>query len=108
MAFIQLGQRQHQSAKYQGYHLKKLRSQQDGRMKKRFGNFMISQFKRTFQTIYLNEICFLIYVYMELFIWETYLLLIILKTILIRLEKNPQLLIISSLHSLHLYERTGN
>ena len=45
---IQLGQRQHQSARYQGYHSKKLRSQQDGRMKKCLQNFMISQFKRTF------------------------------------------------------------
>ena len=48
---------QHQSARYWGYHSKKLRSQQDGRMKKRLQNFMISQFKRTFRTIYLNEVC---------------------------------------------------
>ena len=32
----QLGRRQHQSARYRGYHSKKLRSQQDGRMKKTF------------------------------------------------------------------------
>ena len=51
-------QRQHQSGRYQGYHfhLKKLRSQQDGQMEKHLQNF-ISQFKRTFRTIYLNEIC---------------------------------------------------
>ena len=33
------------------------------------------------------NLLFLIYVYMELFIWETYMVLIILKTILIRLRK---------------------
>ena len=55
MAFIKLGQRQDQSARYRGYHSKKLRSQQDGRMKKHLHNFMISQFKRAFQTIYLDE-----------------------------------------------------
>ena len=33
------------------------------------------------------NLLFFIYVYMELFIWETYMVLIILKTILIRLRK---------------------
>ena len=62
-ALIQLGQRHHQSARYRGYHSKKLRDQQDGRMKKHLRSFMISQFKRTFRTIYLDEICPFWYVY---------------------------------------------
>ena len=55
-------------------------------MKKHLHNFMIGQFKRTFQILYLDEICcFLyVYVYMLLFIQETYIVLIIHKTILIR------------------------
>ena len=48
LALIQLGQRQHQSARYQAYHPKKLQSQQDGRMKRHLQNFMMGQFKRTF------------------------------------------------------------
>ena len=50
---------------------------------------MIGYFKRTFQTIYLDEICcFLyVYVYMVLFIQEIYMVLIIHETILIRLRK---------------------
>ena len=63
MALIQLDQHHHQSARYRGFHSKKLRSQQDGRMKKHLYNFMIGQFKRTFQTIYLDEICCFLYVY---------------------------------------------
>ena len=39
LALIQLGQRQHQSARYLGYRSKKLVSQQDGRMKKTFAQF---------------------------------------------------------------------
>ena len=56
--------------KYRGYHSKRLRSQQDGRMKKHLHNFRIGQFKRNFQTIYLDEICcyLYVYVYMVLFI----------------------------------------
>ena len=57
LALIQLGQRQHQSVRYRGYHSKKLQRQQDGRMKKHLQNFLLSQFKKTFHTIYLNEIC---------------------------------------------------
>ena len=89
LPLIQLGQRQHQSARYRGYHSKKLRSLQDGRMKKHLHNFIIGQFKRTFQTIYLDEICCFLYayVYMMLFIQETYMVLIIHETILIRLRK---------------------
>ena len=35
---------------------------------------MIGKFKKTFETIYLNEICFLVYVYvyLVLYIQETY------------------------------------
>ena len=86
LAPIQLGQRQHQSARYRGFHSKKLRSHQDGLMEKHLHNFMIGQFKRTFQILYLDEICcFLyVYVYMLLFIQETYMVLITHKTILIR------------------------
>ena len=58
-------------------------------MKKHLHNFMIGHFKRTFQTIYLDEICcFLyVYVYMVLFIQEIYTVLMIHETILIRLRK---------------------
>ena len=70
---------------------------------------MISQFKRTFQTIYFDEIyCFLyVYVYM-LFIQKTYMVLVIHETK--QIEKSTGLLIISllSLSNPHLYERTGN
>ena len=59
-ALIQLGQRHHQSARYRGYHSKKLRDQQDGRMKKHLRSFMISQFKRTFRTPGLSIISLLI------------------------------------------------
>ena len=51
LALIQLDQRQHQNARNLDYRSKKLRSQQDGQMKKHLRNFMIGQFKRTFQTI---------------------------------------------------------
>ena len=84
---------------------------QDGRMKKHLHNFMISQFKRTFQTIYLDEICcFLyLYVYIVLFIQETYGVNYS-RNNTNQIEKNPGLLIISSLilSNPHLYERTGN
>ena len=92
--------------KYWGYHSKKLRSQRDGRMKKHLHNFMISQFSRTFQTIYLDETCCFLYVYVYtvLFIQETcgvnYL-----RNNTNQIEKNPGLLIISSLilSNPHLY-----
>ena len=80
-------------------------------MKKHLHNFMISQFKRTFQTIYLDEVCcFLyLYVYMVLFIQETYGVNYS-RNNTNQIEKNPGLLIISSLilSNPHLYERTGN
>ena len=64
--------------KISGQDSKKLRSQQDGQIKKNSQNFMISQLKRTFRTIYLNEICFLnICIYGVIYI-ETYMVLIIL------------------------------
>ena len=66
LALIQLGQRQHQSERYWGYRPKKLRGQQDGQMEKHLRNFMIRPFKRTFQTIYLDEICCF---YMNMRIW---------------------------------------
>ena len=81
----QLGQRQYQ--RYWGYHSKKLRSHQDGRMKLHLPNFMIGQFQRIFKTIYLDEMCRLLYVYMVLLILQTYMVLIIHETILIRLRK---------------------
>ena len=72
---------------------------------------MIGKFKKTFETIYLNEICFLVYVYvyMVLYIQETYMVLIIYETILI-IEENPELLTISLLilSNPYLSERTGN
>ena len=63
MALIQLDQHQYQSARCRGYHLKKLQSQQDVQMKKHLHNFMIDQFKRIFQTIYLDGTCCFLYVY---------------------------------------------
>ena len=67
-----------------------IENQQNGQMKTRLHKFVISQFKRTFQTIYLDEICcFLyVYVYMVLFIQERYMVLIIHELILIRLRKS--------------------
>ena len=97
--------------KIRGYHSKKSQSQRDGRMKKHLHNFMIRQFKRTFQTIYLDEICcFLyLYVYIVLFIQETYGVNYS-RNNTNQIEKNPGLLIISSLilSNPHLYERSGN
>ena len=58
MALIQLGQRQRQSARHQGYHSKNLRNQQDGHMKKHLHSFMIGQVKGVFQAIYLDKICY--------------------------------------------------
>ena len=51
---------------------------------------MIGTFKGTFQTVYLNEICFFLYlyVYVVLFTQETYMVLIMHKTILTRLRKS--------------------
>ena len=72
MALIQLGQRQHESARYRGYHSKKLRNQQDGRMKKHLHNFMISQFKSTFQTIYLKFAVFNTCIYGVIYLGNTY------------------------------------
>ena len=67
-----------------------IENQQNGQMKTRLHKFVISQFKRTFQTIYLDEICcFLyVYVYMVLFTQERYMVLIIHELILIRLRKS--------------------
>ena len=57
---------------------------QDGRMKKHLHNFMISQFKRTFQTIYLDEICCFLYLYVYI---RKHMVLIIHETIQTRLRK---------------------
>ena len=65
-----------------------IENQQNGQMKTRLHKFVISQFKRTFQTIYLDEICCFLYVYMVLFIQERYMVLIIHELILIRLRKS--------------------
>ena len=88
MALIQLGQRQRQSARYQDYHPKNLRNQQAGRMK-HLHSFMIGQVKEAFQAIYLDEICYFlyVYVYIVLFIQETYMVLIMHETIIFRLRK---------------------
>ena len=70
---------------------------------------MISQFKRTFQTIYFDEICCFLYVYVYmLFIQKTYMVVVIHETK--QIEKSTGLLIISLLilSNPHLYERTGN
>ena len=70
---------------------------------------MISPFKRTSQTIYFDEICCCLYVYVYmLFIQKTYMVLVIHETK--QIEKSPGLLIISLLilSNPHLYERTGN
>ena len=62
--------------KISGQASKKLLSQQDGRIKKHSQNFMISQLKGTFRTIYLNDICFFnICIYGVIYI-ETYMVLI--------------------------------
>ena len=81
-------------------------------MKTHFHNFMIGHFKRTFQTVYIDAIyCFL---YIDMYIWR-YLYRNIYGVKYSRnstnqTEKNPGLLIISSLilSNLHLYEKTGN
>ena len=84
MALIQLGQRQRQSARYQDYHSKNLRNQQAGRMK-HLHSFVIGQVKEAFQA----EICYFlyVYVYIVLFIQETYMVLIMHETIIFRLRK---------------------
>ena len=58
-------------------------------MAKHLYNFMIGQFKRTFQTIFLDEICCCLHVcvYTVLFIQGAYMVLIIYETKLIRLRK---------------------
>ena len=50
---------------------------------------MISQVKGAFQAIYLDEICFFlyVYVYIVLFIQETYMVLIMHETTLFRLRR---------------------
>ena len=111
MALIQLGQRQHQSARYWGYHSKKLGSYQDGQMEKHLYSFMTGQFQRTFQTVYSDEICCFFYMYM--YIW-CYLYrkhgVNYSRNNTNQIEKNPGLITISSLilSNTHLYERTGN
>ena len=111
MALILLGQRQHQNARNQGYRSKKLRSQQHGRMKKHLQNFMIGQFKRTFRIIYLDEICFFICIciYGVIFTGNIYNVSYS-QSNANQIEKNPGLLIISSLilSNPHLCNRTGN
>ena len=52
-----------------------------------FAQFYDGQFQRIFKTIYLDEMCRFLYVYMVLLILETYMVLIIHETILIRLRK---------------------
>ena len=79
---------------------------------------MIGQFKRTFQTIYSDEFAvFYIYMYIWCYLQETYMVLIIHKTILIRLRtilffyQGPSWIInyySLTLSNPHLYDRTGN
>ena len=116
MALIQPGQRQYQSARYLGYRSKKLLSQQDGRMKKHLHNFMIGEFKWTFQTIYLDEICC---VYIWCFCIFVYIYGVIdsgniygvnhVRNNINQIEKTLGLLIISSgiLSNPHLYDKAG-
>ena len=55
---------------------------------KTFAKFYDKPIQEDFSNyLFKRNLLFLIYVYMELFIWETYMVLIILKTILIRLRK---------------------
>ena len=79
--------------------------------KKHLHNFMIGTFKGTFQTVYLNEICFFLYlyVYVVLFTQETYMVLIMHKTILTRLRKSWLInyFFIHSLKSLFIREDWG-
>ena len=71
LALSQLGQRKHQNAWYRANDSKKLRCQQDDWMKKHLHNFMMGQFNRTSQTIYLDEILCFIYIKLISFLyWE--------------------------------------
>ena len=111
LALIQLGQRQHQSARYLGYRSKKLVSQQDGRMKKTFAQFYDRHIQGDFSNCLFkwNLLFLYLYVYVVLFTQETYMVLIMHKTILTRLRKSWLInyFFIHSLKSLFIREDWG-
>ena len=87
---VQLGQLQNQSAGYLCYRSKKLRSQQDGRMKKHLHNFLTGQFKSIFKLFITMKIAgfyMYMYVYGVIYTGSICMMLIMQQTMLIRLRK---------------------